>query len=172
MARNQNRNKAKSAKKGDGKGPVRRNISENRKARHRYEIQEQLECGIMLKGSEVKSLRDGKLSLDEAYVRMDKGELWLVGADIPEYKQATIWNHDPKRSRKLLVHSVQLRKLASRLNEQGLSVVPLRVYFNGRGIVKVQIGIGRGKKLHDKRSSLKDREMKRQIDRAMRGSRN
>lgn len=165
MAKKQKSRKARADNKGDGT----RNISENRKARHRYEIQEQLECGIMLMGSEVKSLRDGKLSLDEAYVRMDKGELYLVGADIPEYKQATIWNHDPKRPRKLLVHTVQLRKLATRLNEKGLTIVPLRVYFNQRGLVKVMIGIGRGKKMHDKRNTLKDREVKRQIDRAMRG---
>ena len=121
----------------------------------------------MLMGSEVKSLRDGKLSLDESYVRISKGELYLVGADIPEYKQATIWNHDPKRSRKLLVQKSQLYKLSVRANEKGLTIVPLRVYFNARGIVKVMIGVGRGKKLHDKRSSLKEREVKRQIDRAM-----
>ena len=163
MAKKSKNKKAKSKAKDDGS----RNVSENRKARHKYEIHEQLECGIMLVGSEVKSLREGKLSLDEAYVRLDKKELVLVGADIPEYKQATIWNHDAKRPRKLLVHAVQLRKLAARLNERGLTIVPLRVYFNSRGIVKVMIGVGRGKKLHDKRSSLKDREAKRHIDRAM-----
>ena len=114
MAKSKNRKKSKTAKKSAVQGAVQKNISENRKARHRYEISEQLECGIMLMGSEVKSLRDGKLSLDESYVRMNKGELWLVGADIPEYKQATIWNHDPKRSRKLLVHAAQLQKLGVR----------------------------------------------------------
>ncbi len=144
-----------------------RTVSENRKARHKYEIQEQLECGIMLVGSEVKSLREGKLSLDEAYVRLIKNELFMVGADISEYRQATIWNHDTRRPRKLLVHAVQLRKLAARLNERGLTIVPLRVYFNGRGIVKVMIGVGRGKRIHDKRNTLKDREAKRHIDRAM-----
>jgi SsrA-binding protein len=175
---------AKSSKRKPGKGKAARSaagrhdpagnakrIAENRRARHRYEITEQLECGIMLTGSEVKSLRDGKLSLDEAYVRLDGGELWLVGADIPEYRQATIWNHDPKRRRKLLVHAGQLRKLAARLNEKGLTIVPLRAYFNARGIVKLMIGVGRGKKLHDKRESLKDREVKRQIDRSLRGRR-
>ena len=170
MAKSKNRKKSKTAKKLAVQGAVQKNISENRKARHRYEISEQLECGIMLMGSEVKSLRDGKLSLDESYVRMSKGELWLVGADIPEYKQATIWNHDPKRSRKLLVHAAQLQKLGVRANEKGLTIVPLRVFFNPRGIVKVLIGVGRGKKLHDKRSTLKEREMKRQIDRAMKRS--
>ena len=167
MAKTRNRKKSKSGSKPASKMAGQRNVSENRRARHRYEITEQLECGIMLMGSEVKSLRDGKLSLDESYVRMDKGELWLVGADIPEYRQATIWNHEPKRPRKLLVHAGQLKKLAARLNEKGLTIVPLRVYFNARGIVKVMIGVGRGKKLHDKRSSLKEREIKRQIDRAM-----
>ena len=121
----------------------------------------------MLVGSEVKSLREGKLSLDEAYVRLIKNELFMVGADISEYRQATIWNHDTRRPRKLLVHAVQLRKLAARLNERGLTIVPLRVYFNGRGIVKVMIGVGRGKRIHDKRNTLKDREAKRHIDRAM-----
>ena len=91
----------------------------------------------------------------------------MVGADISEYRQATIWNHDTRRPRKLLVHAVQLRKLAARLNERGLTIVPLRVYFNGRGIVKVMIGVGRGKRIHDKRNTLKDREAKRHIDRAM-----
>ncbi len=144
-------------------------ISENRRARHRYEITEQLECGLMLVGSEVKSLREGKISLDEAYVRLEGGELWLIGADIPEYRQATIWNHDPRRPRKLLVHRGQLAKLAVRATEKGLTLVPLRVYFNARGIVKLMVGVGRGKKLFDKRQTLKDRDTKRQIDRAMRG---
>ncbi len=159
--------KSKADKSGEAARGERK-IAENRKARHRYEIQEKLECGIMLMGSEVKSLRDGKLSLEEAYVRLREGELWLVGADIPEYKQATIWNHDPKRPRKLLVHADQLRKLAARMQEKGLTIIPMRVYFNARGIVKVMIGVGRGKKLHDKRSSMKERDVKRQIDRAMR----
>ena len=167
MAKSKNRKKPKAGNKPASKSDGQRNISENRKARHRYEITEQLECGIMLLGSEVKSLREGKLSLDESYVRMNKGELYLVGADIPEYKQATIWNHDPKRARKLLVHRTQLHKLSVRANEKGLTIVPLRVYFSSRGIVKVMIGVGRGKKLHDKRNSLKDREVKRQLDRAM-----
>ncbi|MGI9516247.1 MAG: SsrA-binding protein SmpB [Pirellulaceae bacterium] len=166
MARG-NRKKTK-ADKAAAAASGERKIAENRRARHRYEIQEKLECGIMLVGSEVKSLRDGKLSLDEAYVRYGDGELWLVGADIPEYKQATIWNHDPKRPRKLLVHAEQLKKLAARTQEKGLTIVPMRVYFNARGIVKVMIGVGRGKKLHDKRSTMKERDVKRQIDRAMR----
>jgi SsrA-binding protein len=158
-------------KKGSGKAAENgKTISENRKARHRFEVIEQIECGIMLVGSEVKSLRDGKLSLDEAYVRLRDGDLWLVGADIPEYKQATIWNHDPRRQRKLLVHRAQLDKLSVRATEKGLTLIPLRVFFNQRGIVKIVVGVGRGKKLHDKRESLKERDTRRQIDRAMRSS--
>lgn len=166
MAKKQNKKKDKADNSSNGK-----TVSENRKARHRFEISEQLECGIMLKGSEVKSLRDGKLSLDEAYVRIEDDELWLIGADIPEYKQATIWNHAPKRQRKLLVHAKQLKKLALRANEKGLTLVPLRVYFNARGIVKVMVGVGRGKQLHDKRETMKTRDVKRQIDREMRNRR-
>jgi SsrA-binding protein len=146
----------------------RRTISENRKARHRYEVFEQLECGIVLVGSEVKSLREGKVSLDEAYVRFRDGDLWLVGSDIPEYRQATLWNHEPKRSRKLLTHANQLRKLAGRIKERGLTLIPLAMYFNERGIAKVNIGVCRGKKLHDKRQTLRDNEARRQIQRATR----
>lgn len=143
-----------------------RSISENRKARHRYEILEQLECGVMLLGSEVKSLRGGKVSLDEAYVRVRDRELWLVSADIPEYKQATIWNHDPKRPRKLLVHQRQFAKLAGRVREKGLTLIPLQMYFNARGIVKILVGVCRGKKLHDKRQTLKAADAQRQMARA------
>jgi SsrA-binding protein len=144
-----------------------RNIAENRKARYRFEVLEQLECGLQLYGSEVKSLREGKISLDEAYVRIRQGELWLVNADIAEYRQANRWNHDPKRPRKLLVHARQLGKLTSRAQEKGMTLVPLRIYFNARGIVKVMVGVCRGKKLFDKRETQKTRDAKRDLDRAM-----
>lgn len=143
-------------------------ISENRKAKFRFEILEQVECGVVLQGSEVKSLRDHKLSLDESYARVIKGELWLVGADIAEYKQATLWNHAPKRPRKLLVHKRQFEKLAGRTREKGLTLIPLKMYFNERGIVKVLLGVGRGKKLFDKRQTLKTAEAKRSMARATR----
>lgn len=143
-------------------------ISDNRKARHEYEILDSLECGIMLTGSEVKSLRSGKLSLDEAYARVKEGDLWLIGADIPEYPQATIFNHKPKRPRKLLVHKVEFRKFGQRAKEKGLTLVPLRFYFNERGIAKVVVGLCRGKKLHDKRETLKKADAKRDMARAMR----
>ncbi len=160
-------NKKKSSAKKDGPEDQSRTISENRKARHRFEITEKIECGIVLIGSEVKSLREGHVSLDEAYVRVIDKELWLVGADIAEYRQASFWNHQPKRHRKLLVHQQEFRKLASRAFEKGLTLIPLRLYFNSRGIVKLMLGVGRGKKLHDKRQSLRDADAQRHISREM-----
>jgi SsrA-binding protein len=146
-------------------------VSENRKARHRFEVLDTLECGIQLTGSEVKSLRDGKLSLDEAYARVKEGAVWLVGADIAEYPQATLWNHAPKRPRKLLMHREEQRKFAALAHEKGLTLVPLKVYFNSRGIAKVLIGLCRGKKLHDKRETLKKADSEREMARAMRRNR-
>ncbi len=143
-------------------------IAENRKARHRYEIIEQLECGIVLVGSEVKSLRNGKISLDEAYVRFQNDALWLIGANIAAYSQASIWNHEYKRPRKLLVRRRQLDTLQEYAFQKGLTLVPLRVYFNARGLVKLIVGVCRGKKLHDKRETLKKADVKRHIDREMR----
>jgi SsrA-binding protein len=148
--------------------PAARVVAENRKARFRFEILDSIECGIVLVGSEVKSLREGKLSLEEAYARVKQGEVWLVGADIAEYKQATIWNHLPKRPRKLLLKRQEIRKFADKAHEKGLTLVPLKVYITGRGIVKVQLGLCRGKKLFDKRETLKKADAKRDIDRAMR----
>src|SRR4051794_507293 len=143
-------------------------VSDNRKAKFNYEIMDSLECGIALVGSEVKSLRNGKLSLDEAYARVKEGEVWLVGADIAEYPQATLWNHAPKRPRKLLMRREEREKFAGLAHEKGLTLVPLKVYFNGRGLAKVLLGLCRGKKLHDKRETLKKADSKREIDRAMR----
>jgi SsrA-binding protein len=160
--------KAKKKKK-DGKlDDGTRNIAENRRARHRFEIQDTLECGIALVGTEVKSLRDGKLSLDEAYARVQKGEVWLLDADIPEYAQGNHWNHDPKRPRKLLLHTVEIRKFANLAHENGLTLVPLRMYFNARGIAKLSLGLCRGKKTHDKREALKTADAKRGLARAIR----
>src|SRR5437762_88310 len=161
---------AKSGAKQTGKpkeAPTRL-VSENRKARFRFEIVDTLDCGIQLTGSEVKSLRDGKLSLDEAYARVKANEVWLVGADIAEYPQATLWNHPPKRPRKLLMRGEERRKFAGQAHEKGLTLVPLKVYFNARGLAKVLLGLCRGKKLHDKRETMKAADSKREIDRAMR----
>lgn len=143
-------------------------IAENRKARHRFEILDTLECGIALVGSEVKSLRDSHVSLDEAYARVKHNEVWLIGCDIPEYFPAAIWNHNPKRPRKLLLHRQEVRKFAGLAHEKGLTLAPLRLYFNDRGIAKLLIGLCRGKKLHDKRESLKKADTKREIARALR----
>jgi SsrA-binding protein len=166
MSAKQSKKKAK-AKKGAGENQSK-TISQNRKARHRYEITDELECGIVLIGSEVKSLREGHVSLDEAYVRVIKDELWLVGADIAAYRQASFWNHEPKRHRKLLVHRREFEKIAVQTTEKGLTIIPLRLFLTSRGLVKLIIGVGRGKKLHDKRQSKKDADAKRQISREMR----
>jgi len=161
------------AKKPSGKGqadeaPAEKVITENRKARHEYEIVETLECGIALVGSEVKSLRSGKTSLDEAYGRVDATEVWLIGCDIPEYEKANQLNHQPKRPRKLLLHRREIKKFASLAYEKGLTLVPLKMYFKA-GRVKVLMGIGRGRKLHDKRQKLKAASAKREIEIALRG---
>lgn len=161
---------AKKNAQADKKKPAdnTKTISENRKARHEYEVLETLEAGLMLQGSEVKSLRNGKVSLDEAYGRVKDGDVWLVGCEIPEYTQATIWNHAPKRPRKLLLHKREVTKFAQRAKEKGLTLVPLKLYFTERGFAKVLLGLCRGKKLHDKRDTMKKADMKRDIQRAMR----
>jgi SsrA-binding protein len=143
-------------------------IAHNRRARFEYEVIETLECGIALVGSEVKSLRVGKMSLEEAYARLKSNEVWLVGCDIPEYREANRMNHDPKRTRKLLMHRREVRNFASRAMEQGLTLVPLKMYFK-RGLVKVLLGLCKGRKLHDKREMIKKRDTDRDIQRAMRG---
>ena len=163
------------SKKGAAKGsaasgsqkPVRL-VAENRKARHRFDILETLECGIVLVGSEVKSLRNGKVSLDEAYARLRDGEVWLLGCDIPEYTQASLWNHVPKRPRKLLLHRLEVNKFAATAREKGLTLVPLKIYFNERGIAKVQLGLCKGRKLHDKREVIKKADTQKHLARVMR----
>jgi len=126
-----------------------------------------LECGIVLVGSEVKSLRKGTITLDDAYARIKDGEVWLIGCDIPEYVQANQLNHVPKRPRKLLMHKREVTKFAARAGEKGLTLVPLKVYFK-EGRAKVLLGICRGKQLHDKRQSIKDKGVKRDLQRVMR----
>ena len=147
--------------------PNERVVAENRKARHKFEVLETLECGIALVGSEVKSLRDGKLSLDEAYARVRNGEVWLMGADIGLYRQASSMNHESRRARKLLLHRREISKFANQAHEKGLTLVPLKVYFkNGRA--KLLLGLCRGKKLHDKRETLKKADTQRRLQRVMR----
>jgi len=130
-------------------------------------VLDSLECGIALVGSEVKSLRSGGLSLDEAYGRVDGDEVWLVNANIAEYTYSHALNHEPKRRRKLLMHRREMRKFAGQAFEKGLTLVPLKMYFK-EGRAKVLLGVCKGKQKQDKRNSIKDRDMKRDIDRAMR----
>lgn len=143
-------------------------VAENRKAKFRYELIDSIECGMVLLGSEVKSIREGKLSLDEAYIRVKGNELWLIGADIAHYNNAGMWNHDPRRPRKLLVHGREFAQFAGLAHERGLTLVPLRVYFTDRGVAKCVMGLVRGKKLHDKRETMKERDTNRGLQRAMR----
>jgi SsrA-binding protein len=149
--------------KAGGKAPVIR----NRKARHEFEILEELEAGLVLQGAEVKSLRDGRANFTDAFARVDDGELWLHNLHISPYEQANIDVPDPLRRRKLLVHARELRRLASKTAERGLTIVPLDIHFR-RGRAKVTLGLARGKKLHDKRQSLKRDDMRREVERALR----
>jgi SsrA-binding protein len=143
-------------------------VCRNRKASHEYEILDDIECGLMLHGSEVKSIRNGKVSIDEAFARMRNGELWLVGCHISEYPQANVQNHEPLRTRKLLLHKRELAKFAEKADERGHTLIPLDVHFT-EGKVKVTLAIARGRKLHDKREKLKrddaDREMRQALRR-------
>jgi SsrA-binding protein len=143
-------------------------IAENRKARFSYAIGETLEVGIMLVGSEVKSLRGGKSTIGESYAHAKDGELWLVNAYIPEYSQASRFNHEPKRERKLLVHKREANKLAAAIQREGMTLVPLKMYFNQKGKAKLLLGLAKGKKLHDKRETEKQRDWQRDKARLMR----
>jgi SsrA-binding protein len=141
-------------------------ICRNRRAFHEYHIQEKLECGLVLTGTEVKSLRDGNGSLEDAYAKIEDGEVWLIGCDIPEYSMAHRMNHKPKRPRKLLLHRREIAKFAGKASERGFTLVPLRMYFK-EGRAKVELAIARGKQLHDKRESLKKADAQRDMRRAM-----
>ncbi len=140
---------------------------DNRRARHEYEILESLEAGLVLSGTEVKSIRAGGVSLNEAYARFRDGEAWLLGMHVPNYKQGSFSNVDPNRPRKLLMHREQIERLQSRVGEKGLTIVPLRLYFT-RGMAKVQLGLARGKKLWDKRADVAKRDVEREIARQVR----
>ena len=146
--------------------PNSKMVCRNRRARHEYEILDHLECGIVLRGSEVKSLRDGKVSLEEAYAKVTDDELWLLGCDIAVYPQASLMNHEPRRERKLLVHRRELKKFAAAAEQRGHTLIPLAMYFSD-GRVKVEIAVGKGRQLHDKRDKLKkavdQMEMKRAL---------
>ena len=143
-------------------------VADNRRARFNYEIGETVEAGIALTGSEVKSLRLGRATIAESYADTRGGEVWLVNANIPEYVQAGRFNHAPKRPRKLLLHRRQIEKLAGGVERDGMTIVPLKMYFNEKGRAKVEVALARGKKLHDKRETEKKRSWEREKGRLLR----
>jgi SsrA-binding protein len=143
-------------------------VAENRKARFNYDIEERLEAGIALKGSEVKSLRAGRANIAESYATEQGGELYLINAHISEYAGSARFGHAPTRPRKLLLHAREIARLIGAVNRQGMTLVPLKLYFNARGIAKVELGLAKGKKLHDKRDTEKKRDWERQKGRLMR----
>jgi SsrA-binding protein len=145
---------------------AQRDIAVNRRARHDYCIEETIEAGVVLTGSEVKSLRAGKAQLKDSYGHIKHGEVWLFNAHISEYSPAAQFGHEPTRSRKLLLHRSEIERLIGKVKERGLTLIPLRLYFK-HGRAKVELGLARGKKLYDKRAAIKERETRRELDRAM-----
>jgi SsrA-binding protein len=153
------------AKKDDG----RRLVAENRKARHEYFITDTVEAGLQLTGTEVKSLRKGQANIAESYAATEDGGMWLINAYIPEYQGAgRFFQHEPRRKRRLLLHQKEIHKLAIAVERQGMTLIPLELYFNARGIAKLKLAIAEGKKLHDKRESAKKRDWNREKARLMR----
>ena len=136
-------------------------IAYNRKAKFNYEIEEEIEAGIILLGSEIKSIREGKITINESYASEINGDIILINTNIAEYKGANRFNHEPKRPRKLLLHKKQINKIIGKINFKGYSLIPLKLYFNDKNMVKVLLGIAKGKKLYDKRKTIKERDQKR-----------
>jgi SsrA-binding protein len=161
-----------SARSGGAKpraGELRRKVvADNRRARFDYEILDTFEAGLVLLGSEVKSLRQGRASLSDSYASVNGGELWLVNSHIPEFKQANRLNHEPRRARKLLLNKREIQRLSGGIQREGLTIVPLKVYFNDRGRAKAEIALARGKKQHDKRETEKQRSWQREKSRLLR----
>jgi SsrA-binding protein len=155
---------AVAAPKGD------RTISVNRRAFHDYDILERYEAGLVLTGSEIKSLRGGRVDFKDAYARPQDGELWLLNTHIPHYEAASIYNHDPDRPRKLLLHRSQIAELAAQVAQKGLTIIPLRIYIKDH-VAKVELGLARGRRQYDKRQALIERDMDRQAQRAVRAAR-
>ena len=145
-------------------------VATNRRARHEYEILETLEAGLVLRGTEVKSLRDGEVNFKDSYATVRNGEAWLRSCHINPYSHGTDANHEPERDRKLLLHKREITRIMGKTAEKGLTVVPLKIYFKG-GRIKIEIGLARGKKLHDKRATLRERETKREMEKAARAGR-
>lgn len=143
-------------------------LAVNRKARHDYTIEDTLEAGLVLRGTEIKSLRAGKINLQESYARIERGEAWLVGVHIAPWESSGLkFNHTPKRDRKLLLHRVQIDQLLGKTKSKGLTLVPLSVYLNDQGRAKVQLGLARGKQLHDRRHDIAERDARRDMERQM-----
>jgi SsrA-binding protein len=142
-------------------------ISLNRRARHEYSIDDTIEAGIVLSGTEIKSIRAGKVSLTDAFARIDRGEAWLVGAHIAPWDSGNRFNHEPKRNRKLLLHRTQIDALLGRTKAKGLTLVPLRLYISDRGKAKLELGLGKGKQLHDHRRDIAARDARRDLDREL-----
>jgi SsrA-binding protein len=157
---------ARAHKKKDDEEEGVKPICRNRRAFHEYAIEDKLECGIALTGTEVKSLREGGVSLDDAYAKVEDGEVWLIGCDIPEYTYGNRLNHKPKRPRKLLLHRREIARFADKAAQRGFTLVPLRLYFR-HGRAKVEVAVGRGKQQFDKRETKKKQEAQREIRRAM-----
>ena len=145
-------------------------VATNRRARHEYEILETLEAGLVLRGTEVKSLRDGQVNFKDSYATVRNGEAWLRGCHISPYSHGTDANHEPERDRKLLLHKREITRIVGKTAEKGLTVVPLKIYFK-HGRIKIEIGLARGKKLHDKRATLRERETRREMEKEARAGR-
>ena len=143
-------------------------LAKNRRAFHEYEVEEKLECGVVLEGTEVKSIRQRKFSFSDSYGRIRNDELWLIGLHVAEYSQGNIHNHEPLRDRKLLVHRDEMKRLRRRVDERGYTLVPLSLYLKG-DVIKVEMGLCKGKKLYDKRQQLKQKAQKRDAERELRG---
>ena len=142
-------------------------IALNRRARHEFSIEDTFEAGIVLTGTEIKSIRAGKVNLADAYARIERDEAWLIGAHIAPFEQANRYNHEPKRTRKLLLHRGEIDELLGKTKSKGLTIVPLRLYLTGKGRAKLELGLARGKQLHDRRRDIADRESRRDIAREM-----
>ncbi len=153
------------------KDDERKIVADNRKARYAYAIESTLETGLALMGSEVKSLRTGKANIGESYAQAKDGEIFLVNAYIPEYTMANRFNHEPRRPRKLLVHKGEAKRLSIAIQREGMTLIPLRLYFTPKGVAKCELGVARGKKLHDKRETEKQRDWQRDKARLMREKR-
>lgn len=142
-------------------------VALNRRARHEFSIDETFEAGLVLTGTEIKSIRAGKVQLSDAYARVERGEAWLIGAHIAPFEQGNRYNHEPKRERKLLLHRSEIDELLGRTRAKGQTVVPLRLYIDGKGRAKVELGLARGKQLHDRRRDIADRDARREVAREL-----